>query len=152
MTSSLARVLTAVCVVVLAACAGETADQAGPTTAATSAPTAPTATGAPTPTSGATTDPGTGPAADGSTFTGTLEGDAQLEGGCLWLASDGDRYELQLPPSYEVDLAELAIVAPSGETITAGTELQVVGELQEDMVTICQVGPVIDVASITPAG
>lgn len=136
--------MAAVSVVALAACGGEAAEQTAPEPAPTASE--PGAASPPSP-------DGTGPddttPAGGTAFVGTLEGDAQLEGGCLWLAADGERYELRLPPGYEVDVQELAIVPPSGDVITTGTELRVVGETQDDMVTICQVGPVIDVSSLT---
>lgn len=85
-------------------------------------------------------------------FTGTIGGDPALEGGCLWLQTDGERYELQLPDGFDVDREALAISGPGELELGDGDEVTVVGDVVDDMMTVCQVGPVLDVADISPAG
>lgn len=81
-------------------------------------------------------------------FFGTLGGDASLEGGCLWLEVGEERYELRLPEGYDVDTENLTIVTPDGDALSSGTQLEVTGSVLQDVATICQVGPVIDVSSL----
>lgn len=75
-------------------------------------------------------------------LTGTLGGDAELEGGCAWLdADDGTRYEVAWPDGYEVRFEPLELVGPDGETVARdGDTLHVTGELAEDAVSFCMVG------------
>ena len=87
----------------------------------------------------------------GASFTGELAGDPTLEGGCLWLEADGQRYELQLPAGYTADASVTEISTPDGTTFAAGDALKVTGIVREDLATICQVGPVIEVSQITAA-
>lgn len=82
-------------------------------------------------------------------FTGTIGGDAALEGGCVWLETPDTRYELQLPDGFDVDRDDLTITGPDDITFAVGDEVTVVGDVVEDMATVCQVGPVLDVADIT---
>ncbi len=122
--------------VALSACAsGEEAVEPGP------APV--TGTPVPGPTEEETMDRDTG-ATGGTTITGTLGGDAQLEGGCAWLeAKDGTRYEVQYPEGYEVARDGSALRGPDGEVVaTAGDEVTVTGEVAEDVMSFCQIGPI----------
>jgi hypothetical protein len=74
-------------------------------------------------------------------LTGTLAGDAQLEGGCAWLEAAGGRYEVFYPEGYEVQFHPLRLVGPDGDVIAAEAEqVTVSGRVADDMVSFCQVG------------
>lgn len=90
-------------------------------------------------------------ASPASQFTGTVGGDAQLEGGCLWLETDEGRFELRLPDDFAVDTQELTITAPDGTAVSAGDTVEVAGTVLEDMVSVCQVGPILEVSQLTAA-
>ena len=116
----------------------------------------PTGTPPPTPTS--SSDVTTTPA---GTLTGTLEGDAQLEGGCAWLVTTGgpdadvaDQVMPLFPDGHRVVFEpELRLVGPDGETVaTAGQELVVDGAPTEGMATACQVGPPYRVDEVLAGG
>lgn len=80
-------------------------------------------------------------------LTGTLGGDEQLEGGCVWLEVDGERWQVMWPARYEVSPARLA--GPGGVTAEAGDEITVTGRPSRDMLTTCQVGPVFTAERVT---
>jgi hypothetical protein len=61
-----------------------------------------------------------------------------------------ERYELRLPDGYTVDTEELTITTPGGDELSTGTQVQAAGSVQPDLVTVCQVGPVVDVTSLEP--
>ena len=90
-------------------------------------------------------------ASPASQFTGTIGGDAQLEGGCLWLETDQGRFELRLPDDFAVDTQQLTVTAPDGTAVAAGDTVDVAGTVLEDMVSVCQVGPILEVSQLTPA-
>lgn len=81
------------------------------------------------------------PADEAGTLTGTLDGDARLEGGCAWLDTDGDRFEILWPQGYEVEFDPLRVVGPDGSIVAErGDTLAVRGREAPDVATICQVG------------
>lgn len=107
--------------------------------------------GSPTDTSAATEEdtvatPGQPPtpASDGPRrrLTGRLGGDAQLEGGCVWLEADGRRYEVQFPPGWRTSSQPVRLNGPSGAVAEEGDRVTVEGHDAPDTVTVCQVGPV----------
>jgi hypothetical protein len=93
-------------------------------------------------------------------LSGRLEGDPQLEGGCVWLRQDaGDRpfpddidheqVEPLWPDGYRIDFDPLRLLGPDGEVVAEeGQTIHVDGEVRHDMVTICQVGPVFEITRI----
>jgi hypothetical protein len=85
-----------------------------------------------------------------SEIVGTFGGDAQLEGGCAWIdADDGTRYEVQYPPDHQVTFEPLQLTGPDGGVLAEeGDILTVRGELAEDMVSFCQVGPIFTAAEV----
>lgn len=96
------------------------------------------------PTSGTTTD------GDEADLVGTLGGDAQLEGGCAWLETDAEgRVEPRWPEGYRVAFDPVRLLGPDGEVVAeAGDTVGVSGTLADDVMTVCQVGPVFDVAEV----
>lgn len=104
-----------------------------------------------------TTGPDDG-ASEAGSLIGVLEGDAQLEGGCLWIeptggpdADLGDRVEPLLPAGFTVEFEpDLRILDAQGGVVAGrGDEVVIEGRPAEDMMTICQVGPAYQVDTIT---
>ena len=82
-------------------------------------------------------------------LTGALEGSAELEGGCAWLARPEGRYEVWWPEGYHVEHAPLRLIGPAGEVVAAGGEqVSVRGVVVPDASTVCQVGSVFDAHSL----
>ena len=100
----------------------------------------------------ATEDATLAPTTSAAQFEGVIGGDPTLEGGCVWLDTGDERYELQLPEGFTVDREAIAISGPDGTAFAEGDEVTVVGDVVEDMMTVCQVGPVLDVADISAGG
>ena len=88
------------------------------------------------------------PAAGGNTYTGVLRSDA-IEGGCAYLlAADGQKYEIIPPDGWQLQKAPAAVVSPSGEVVAkAGDVITVHGD-EADMMSICQIGPIIQATDI----
>lgn len=110
----------------------------------------------PSETASAHTDPASSePAptdADGQTVTGTLSGDAQLEGGCVWLETVDGNIEPQLPDGYTTMADPVALVGPDGGVIAEeGDQVTIVGSPAVDIMTTCQVGAVWRVSAIKVA-
>lgn len=123
------NVLLIIFAVLLAACGGG----AGPTADGRSPGADATTTGPP-----------------GSAFTGTLGGDAQLEGGCAWLDTEEEgRVEPRWPDGYRVAFDPVRLLGPDGEVVAEeGDTVAVDGEIAGDVMTICQVGPVLEVTEV----
>jgi hypothetical protein len=85
-------------------------------------------------------------------LTGTLGGDAALEGGCAWLDDGSQRWEIQYPPGYTVAFDPLTVTAPDGTVASDGDTITVAGKRVDDVVTICQVGPVWAATSVELGG
>jgi hypothetical protein len=80
---------------------------------------------------------------------GTLAGDAQLEGGCVWLETDDGRYEVMWPEGYRAEADPVRLLAPDGATLArAGDALRVEGAITRDVMTICQVGTVFAATAV----
>ncbi len=83
---------------------------------------------------------------------GTLGGDAQLEGGCTWLDTEsGERVQVLYPEGYEVSADPVRLVGPDGaEVAVAGDPLEIDVAGRPDLLTICQVGPVVEASAVRP--
>jgi hypothetical protein len=76
----------------------------------------------------------------GITVTGTLGGDAELEGGCAWLDTPDGRFEVMYPDGYEVSFEPLRLEGPDGVVAEEGDRVTVRGQESSDAASICQVG------------
>ncbi len=85
-------------------------------------------------------------------YTGVLGSDA-IEGGCAYLeAPSGRKYEVIYPDGWELRKAPLELRAPDGRVVArAGDEVTVRGA-EADMVSICQIGPIIEATEVVVAG
>ena len=93
------------------------------------------------------------PASDGGaneqTATGTLEGDAQLEGGCVWIEAAEGAIAPMLPDGYTTTSDPVAVLGPDGEVIAeGGDQVTITGTPATDISTTCQVGTVWRVSAI----
>lgn len=80
-----------------------------------------------------------------SSITGTLAGDDELEEGCVWLETDGERYEVLWPEGWEADTGPVELRNPEGEVVAReGDRVRVTGAEADDAVTVCQIGPIFD--------
>lgn len=104
------------------------------------------------PAAGAGTAATPAPPTSAEQFAGTIGGDPTLEGGCVWLDTGTQRYELQLPDGFTVDREAVTISGPDGITFAEGDRVTAVGDVVDDMMTVCQVGPVLQVADISSDG
>jgi hypothetical protein len=86
------------------------------------------------------------------TYTGMLGSDA-IEGGCAYLqASDGRKYEVLYPDGWTLRKAPLELIAPDGRVMArAGDEVTVRGA-EAEMVSICQIGPIIQATEVVLGG
>lgn len=89
---------------------------------------------------------------DADAVTGTLAGDAQLEGGCVWLESDGSRYEVLWPEGYTAEADPVALRRDGEVVAEAGDQVTVRGEEATDVMTTCQVGTIFAAESVEVAG
>lgn len=136
-------VLSLTLVVVLAACAGTGSGPTGsprPTDSAT-----PEATPSMDPTFRESLRPATtkpDPVGGGVELVGVLGADS-IEGGCTYLeADDGIRYQVIYPDGWQVQASPLQLANPAGEVVaTGGDTITVRGQRADDMVSICQIGP-----------
>jgi hypothetical protein len=80
----------------------------------------------------------------GQLYSGTLGSDT-IEGGCTYLlTAEGRRLEVLYPEGWTVRRAPLSLVDPSGQVVAgAGDRVTVRGEEASDMVSVCQIGPII---------
>lgn len=82
-------------------------------------------------------------------LTGTLAGDAQLEGGCVWLETADGRVEVRWPEGDVASADPLELRAPSGQVVaTAGEEVTVTGAPARGAVSICQVGEIWEASEV----
>lgn len=142
-----------------------TTDPAQPT--ATAAPSEPAATAAPSQPK-ATTAPSEPTASEepsvlpgmaskstalGEILTGTLGGDAALEGGCTWLEFEGERVQVVYPDGYRATADPLELTGPDGTVIArGGDKVTVTGAPDPGMATFCQVGPVFTADMVETTG
>ena len=87
-----------------------------------------------------------------ATYSGVLGADS-IEGGCTYLqTADGKRYELIPPDGWHLDKGSAQLTGPDGALIArAGDAITVKGH-EADMVSICQIGPIIQAVEITAGG
>jgi hypothetical protein len=92
------------------------------------------------------------PAGAETTYSGVLGADS-IEGGCSYLqAADGQRYELIPPDGWQLDKGSAQLTGPDGAVFArAGDAITVKGH-QADMVSICQIGPIIQAVEVTRGG
>jgi hypothetical protein len=85
----------------------------------------------------------------GSLYAGTLSMDA-IEGGCPYLqADDGRKLQVLYPDGWQLDKSPLQLVAPDGSVhAKAGDRVVIRGEEATDMVSICQIGPIIQATEV----
>ena len=87
------------------------------------------------------------------TVTGTLTGDPQLEGGCVWIDTPDGAIEPLLPEGYMTTMNPVALLGPDGETVAeGGDQVTITGRPATEILTICQVGAVWHVSAIEAAG
>ena len=132
---SVIRMVTGAVLVILTACAGGGEPPASQPSLPASEPTPP-ATAAPS---------------SGDTLTGTLGGDAQLEGGCAWVDDGRQRWEVQYPQGYTITFDPLVLTGPDGPVAEEGDTVTLAGAAQDDAITICQVGRVWAATSVEAA-
>jgi len=83
------------------------------------------------------------PGPSGTSITGTLGGDAELEGGCAWVQTPSERFEVLYPDGYSVTLEPLRLTDPDGGLVAEeGDTLTIRGARADDMASICQIGPI----------
>ncbi|MDP8970437.1 MAG: hypothetical protein M3N52_08100 [Actinomycetota bacterium] len=84
-------------------------------------------------------------------LSGTLGGDAGLEGGCAWLDTPHGRYEVLWPSGYRIDQQPLRLIGPDGRVVAeAGDPLTVEGVAAQDMASFCQVGQLWEATAVRP--
>ncbi len=107
-------------------------------------------------------DIGRAPADEQSLLFGRLGGDAQLEGGCVWLDAaapaaeeeetapeEAVRHEPLWPEGYYVTFDPVRLWDPEDRLVAEeGDDLTVEGQVRNDVVTICQVGTPYEVHRI----
>jgi hypothetical protein len=86
-----------------------------------------------------------------TTYTGVLASDA-IEGGCAYLQGpDGRKYEVIYPDGWELRKSPLELVSPDGRVVArAGDEVTVRGA-EADMVSVCQIGPIVQATEVAVA-
>jgi hypothetical protein len=93
------------------------------------------------------------PTPDGgqASVTGVLQGDPQLEGGCVWLRDQaGTAWQVIWPKGYEASFQDgsAVIVADGGVVATAGDRITVYGSQPSGAGSHCQVGIVYEAESV----
>ena len=90
------------------------------------------------------------PPAGGADLAGTLGGDAELEGGCAWvLGDDGERYEVIYPDGWQVQANPVQLRDPDGQVVAAeGDPIALMGEVDDTLISICQVGPIFRATAV----
>jgi hypothetical protein len=83
-------------------------------------------------------------------YSGTLGSDA-IEGGCVYLDTIDGRIEVLYPDGWLVRKAPVALVDPSGQVVAgAGDRVTIRGDEATDMVSICQIGPIVRAVEVMP--
>ncbi|PSO51631.1 MAG: hypothetical protein BRC31_06370 [Actinobacteria bacterium QS_5_72_10] len=82
---------------------------------------------------------------------GVLDGDAQLEGGCVWLDAENGLYHVRWPEGWRASADPVELRNPQGQVVARrGDRVEVGGEPIEDAVTACQRGSVFDADEVRP--
>jgi hypothetical protein len=78
------------------------------------------------------------------TYTGVLGSDT-IESGCVYLqTADGRRFEVIYPDAWTVRRSPLGLIDPNGDVVAgAGDEVTIRGAEAPDMVSVCQLGPIV---------
>ena len=88
------------------------------------------------------------PTAGGNSYTGVLRSDT-IEGGCVYLlAADGQKYEIIPPDGWDLQKAPAAVVSPNGQVVAKAGDVITVHGNEADMMSICQIGPIIQATDI----
>lgn len=89
------------------------------------------------------------PVAGGDRVKGVLGADS-IEGGCGYLeAADGTRYQVRYPDGWELSLSPLELRSPEGNVVArGGDEVTVLGGIDTEMASICQIGPIFRATSV----
>ena len=86
------------------------------------------------------------------TYSGVLGADS-IEGGCTYLQiADGQRYEIIPPDGWQLNKGAAEFVAPDGTVVARAGDAVTVRGHEADMVSICQIGPIIQALDITAGG
>ena len=92
------------------------------------------------------------PAGTEDTYTGVLRSDA-IEGGCAYLqTAGGDKYEVIPPDGWQLQKAPAAVVSPDGQVVARAGDVITVRGHEADMMSICQIGPIIQATEIVAGG
>lgn len=85
-------------------------------------------------------------------YTGVLASDA-IEGGCAFIRTpDGQRYQVIPPDGWELRATPAELIAPDGRVVArVGDQVTIVGH-EADMVSICQIGPIIQATEVVVGG
>jgi hypothetical protein len=87
-----------------------------------------------------------------ATYSGVLGADS-IEGGCSYLqTADGQRYELIPPEGWHLDKGSAQLTGPDGALVARAGDAITVNGHEADMVSICQIGPIIQAVEITAGG
>lgn len=74
-------------------------------------------------------------------ISGVLDGDAEVDGGCLWLEKSGERVSVVWPHGYRARFDPPRLVAPDGTVVaTAGDRVRSGGGLVPTAMPRCDVG------------
>lgn len=85
-----------------------------------------------------------------ATLSGVLGGDADLEGGCVWLDTDDGRVEVVWPDGYRVTTDPVEVRDPDDAVVAAeGGEVTIEGAPAADRVSTCQVGEIWTATAVT---
>jgi hypothetical protein len=88
------------------------------------------------------------PAGAETTYTGVLRSDA-IEGGCAYVQTvDGQKYEVIPPDGWQLQKAPAAFVDPAGQVVARAGDVVTVHGHEADMMSICQIGPIIQATEI----
>lgn len=84
-----------------------------------------------------------------TTIAGTLDGDADLEGGCVWLDTADGRYEVLWPDGWRASADPVALRNPDGDVVARrGDRVEVTGRRAEDRITTCQRGTIFEATEV----
>jgi hypothetical protein len=87
-----------------------------------------------------------------TTYSGVLASDA-IEGGCAYLqAPDGRKYEVIYPDGWELRKSPLELIASDGRVVARAGDQVTVRGAEADMVSVCQIGPIIQATEVVLAG
>ena len=111
---------------------------------AASTPPSPTSAAAASPSGSLSEKPGV--TAD---YSGILSMDT-IEGGCPFLQADnGDKLQVIYPDGWQLNKSPLELVAPDGSIHSKGGDVvSIKGSKSDEMVSICQIGPIIEATEV----